>query len=187
MSTAEDCGQCHVRGDPLVIPASGGFIRRHEQYNELLASPHAALDCIDWHDSHKKAEFSIETGCVDCHEDFADGKSRFKKLGTKHLEAGLSCQDCHMPYAAKSAVAENEYTGDIRSHLFGITTDKNINMFNEAGTEATGVLVGEYVCLGCHEDMRRKYEVKDEKAMQKGKPLPSINWARKSTKKIHKG
>jgi hypothetical protein len=172
------CGKCHVRSDPATIPAKGGFIRHHEQYNELLASPHATLNCVDCHDSHKASEFSIHTDCTDCHEDHADG-ARMKKLGKKHLERGVSCQDCHMAYAAKSAVAFNTYKGDVRSHLFKITTDKNAELFTEDGALANDALPGEWACLGCHQNMVRKYEAK-------GKPEKAISWARKSTKKIHK-
>lgn len=57
------CGACHIRGDSATIPASGGFIRHHEQYNEILASPHAALDCVDCHNPHKKSSLSIVETC----------------------------------------------------------------------------------------------------------------------------
>ena len=43
------CGSCHIRGDADTIPASGGFIRHHEQYNEHLAGPHASFDCTACH------------------------------------------------------------------------------------------------------------------------------------------
>ena len=51
-------------------------------------------------------------------------------------------------------------------------------MFNQDGSLATGVLTGEYACLDCHVDIRTKFE-------DKGKPEKAIQWARKSTKKIH--
>ena len=40
-TSPEGCARCHVRGSVDAIPASGGFIRHHEQYNEYLAGPHA--------------------------------------------------------------------------------------------------------------------------------------------------
>ncbi|MEE9585663.1 MAG: hypothetical protein V3W09_02050 [Nitrososphaerales archaeon] len=46
------CGQCHIRGSSDAIPSKGEFIRHHEQYNELLASPMAFMNCVD---------------CIDCH------------------------------------------------------------------------------------------------------------------------
>jgi len=177
--SAASCGGCHVRGDPGEIPASGGFVRHHEQYNELLASPHAALTCVTCHDPHKKSEFSITTQCVDCHTEMSDVRATFKRLGRKHMAAGLECWDCHMPYAAKSAVAENPYKGDVRSHQFAITTDRDVEFLNEAGTLANGTLTGEWVCLGCHTNVQEKYEAQ-------GRPDRAVNWARRSLKRIHK-
>ncbi|MHC4472805.1 MAG: multiheme c-type cytochrome [Planctomycetota bacterium] len=172
--TSLACGKCHVRGDPTMIPASGGFIRHHEQYNELLASPHKDLKCVDCHDSHKKSEFSIHTPCTQCHEDVA-----FKKLGKRHMERDVSCEDCHMPYASKSAVKHNTYKGDVKTHLFKITTDKSAELFNADGSLANSELPGEWACLGCHQDVVKKFEGKN-------KPEKAISWARKSTRKIHK-
>jgi len=185
--SAAACGACHVRGDPMTeIPASNGFVRHHEQYNELLASPHSFLDCTSCHDSHKKSEISITTECTDCHDSYLDEKKAFKGLGRKHVDAGLSCQDCHMPYTGKSAVAFNTYKGDIRSHLFDISTDKNVEPFTEDGANASGILTGEWVCLGCHTNITKKFADKDAKLIEKGKTPKSISWARGSTKKIHK-
>ncbi|MFV1977733.1 MAG: multiheme c-type cytochrome [Myxococcota bacterium] len=173
------CNSCHVRGDPDLIPASGGFVRHREQGNELLASPHAALDCVTCHDPHKKANFSIVTQCVDCHIEMSDVKAAFKGLGRKHVAAGLECLDCHMPYTAKSAVAQNPYKGDMRSHQFAITTDRDVEFFNEAGTLANGTLTGEWVCLGCHTNVQEKYEAR-------GRPERAVNWARRGVKRIHR-
>ena len=180
------CGACHVRGDPMTIPASGGFVKHHEQYNELLASPHAMLSCNDCHDPHKKSEFSIKNTCVDCHTGYADVNQAFKGLGKKHALFGVDCVDCHMPYTGRSATTFGPYTGDIRSHLFAITTDPTVEPFNEEGTFATGVITGEWSCLGCHENLLAKFEKADAKAIEKGKPLKSVLFARKGTKKIHK-
>ncbi len=179
-TSSEACGQCHVRGDPMTeIPASGGFVKHHEQYNEILASGHAQLDCVECHNPHAKSEFSIHTTCIDCHEGYADVKKAFKKLGKKHIEFGLECHDCHMPYAAKSAVAFNNYKGDVRSHQFSISTDKNAEMFSPDGKNALGTLTAEFVCLSCHTNITDKFTAK-------GKPQNAVTWARKMVKKIHK-
>ena len=58
-TAALSCGKCHIRGDSASIPASGGFIKHHEQYNELLQSPHKNMECVACHDPHKKSEFSV--------------------------------------------------------------------------------------------------------------------------------
>ncbi|MEN8151498.1 MAG: cytochrome c3 family protein [Planctomycetota bacterium] len=176
--TALSCGKCHIRGDSALIPASGGFIKHHEQYNELLQSPHKDMKCTECHDPHKKSEFSIRKTCTDCHEGY-DELGALKGIGKKHAKRGIECKDCHMPYAAKSAVAFNKFKGDIRSHLFEISTDKSHELFSEDGLTATGPLPAEWSCLGCHTDIQEKFEAK-------GKPEKAIQWARKGVKKIHK-
>lgn len=172
------CGECHIRGDPMTIPASGGFVRHHEQYNELLASPHAMLDCTDCHDAHKRSEFSIVTECTDCHDEILEPKA-MNKLGLQHIDNGVTCADCHMPFAAKTAVAFNDYKADIRSHQSKITLDKDAKMFNDEGTLANGMITTDYACLGCHQKVLTDAEAK-------GKPEKALKWALKGAKKIHK-
>ncbi len=52
------CGDCHSRGGLTnAIPVSGGYIRHHEQLNEMRASKHgdgqgAELTCASCHDAH---------------------------------------------------------------------------------------------------------------------------------------
>jgi hypothetical protein len=124
-------------------------------------------------------EFSITTECESCHPEMSDVNGAFKGLGRKHVEAGLECWDCHMPFAAKSAVKFNDYKGDVRSHQFAITTDRNVEFLNPAGTLANGTLTGEWVCLGCHTNIQDKYAAK-------GKPEKAVDWARRGVKKIHR-
>lgn len=109
------CGQCHIRGEKEKIPAAGGYIQHHEQYNELLASPHKSLDCVVCHNPHKKSEFSIKKDCSACHEKQTNA---FK--GSVHESVGISCVKCHMPKATKSAITKSKYEADIKTHLFKI-------------------------------------------------------------------
>jgi hypothetical protein len=152
-NSKEFCGSCHVRGDPFTIPASGGFIRHHEQYNEQLASPHYALDCGSCHNSHKKVEFSIVNKCEDCHGEVADAYA-----GTSMGAVGVDCIDCHMPYASKSAVAFSANKGDVRTHLFEINVDKNGEMFTADGgavlldDDGQGAVTLNFACGDCHRD-----------------------------------
>ncbi len=147
------CGECHIRGDANTIPARGGFIRHHEQYNEQLASPHRNLDCVSCHNPHKKSEFSIRATCSDCHDDYAEAYE-----GTPMEIAGVLCEDCHMPFASKSAEVLGPFMGDVRTHLFRINTDRDGQMFTDDGNfvlldgDGQGAVTLDFACQGCHRD-----------------------------------
>ncbi|MBW2123401.1 MAG: hypothetical protein JRH07_16385 [Deltaproteobacteria bacterium] len=146
-TSAASCGKCHVRGAPDKIPAGHGFIRHHEQYNELLASPHKDMDCVDCHNPHKPLQAAIIADCSSCHGDVAE---KFK--GSKMERVGKTCTDCHMPKATKSAVSLARWQGDVKTHLFKIDTDPKAKMFSEDGKWAKGYLTLEFACLKCHLD-----------------------------------
>lgn len=183
-SSSELCGSCHYRDykDDTVI-ASGGFIKHHEQFNEIQNSAHGdALSCTSCHDAHvgvqdavKKGEFGytsstseefvgegIDKECSSCHEEKANSLE-----DTMHGENGVSCTDCHMPEAAKSAHVgggeeplhekglQNEYLrqqkdGDIKSHLFRINTSPEAELLTDDGKYANGYLTVEWSCGSCH-------------------------------------
>ena len=146
-NSAALCGSCHVRGDPATIPASGGFIRHHEQYNELLAGAHSARNCVDCHSPHKgvlygqAAAGGIHTTCQDCHQ----GKT------LNHVP--IACEACHMARATKSAQNRDVYRADISTHLFRINTDTALTRVDMMG----GSVAADYVsldvaCYQCHKD-----------------------------------
>ncbi len=153
----EGCGKCHIRGDVNQIPASGGFIKHHEQWNEMFTTKHSALQCVDCHDVHvglhplnPERESAIKISCGGCHLEEA---ASFEASSINHAgsSVGPECIDCHMARAAKSAVAAGTYEGDIRSHLFRINTSASAEMFTEDGAFANGYLTLEYTCLQCHD------------------------------------
>lgn len=145
-TSAAQCGGCHIRGDAGTIPASGGFIRHHEQYNEQQASPMAAMNCVDCHEPHTKAEFgSTELTCATCHP---SAGADFE--GSAMQAVGVECMDCHMPRASKSAQALGDFEGDVRTHLWIINTDAEASMFSEDGGTANGYLTVDFTCLQCH-------------------------------------
>lgn len=174
------CGGCHSNGVQTKVFAADGFILPHSQYNELLKSPHNNRYCVECHDPHKRSELSFRIECTDCHVHANMAKKKaFKSLGQQHLDRGIGCVECHMPYAAKSAVASNPWKADVRSHLFKITLDPDTEMFKEDGTMATGKLTAGFACLGCHVDVANKW-------VAEGKPEQAEAWARKNATKIHK-
>lgn len=161
--SAEACGACHYRTAPPgaevnVIPASGGFIKHHEQYNEHLAGPHSPLKCTSCHNPHKRGEFSIKDGreCTDCHDGIAASYAT-----NSMADYGVECKDCHMPYASKSANKLGPFEGDIQTHIFYINTDGEANMFTEDGSAVAldengkAAVTVDFACMRCHETGNR--------------------------------
>ena len=157
--SAEACGSCHYRTFPPGseengILASGGFIREHEQYNELLAGPHDVLECVTCHNPHKESGFSIVKECADCHEALSEAYST-----TTMYDYGVECEDCHMPYATRSAQALGPHHGDLQTHIFYIDTDPLANMFTEDGlfvildSNGKARVTLDFVCQRCHQNV----------------------------------
>ncbi|WP_135611019.1 multiheme c-type cytochrome [Methanococcoides sp. AM1] len=160
--SASFCGQCHRRGaEDDKIPASGTFVRHHEQYQELLASGNmSTLSCVVCHNPHNPVhegatneieEFGIITHCEDCHIEAAEIYEN-SVMGV----VGAECVDCHMPKNVKSAVNTSPYVADVSSHIFRINTSVDaefIYIDQEDGNEyANPYITLEYACLSCHED-----------------------------------
>ncbi len=149
--TSDQCGKCHYRGVPEDVDAKGGFIKHHEQYEELFQSKHMALDCIDCHDPHagvialRKANVpATRTQCANCH--FKEEKYQASAV----MKAMVDCIDCHMPRVTKSAVGNKAtFTGDIRTHLMAIDPTQ-VSQFTEDGKFALSQLGLEFGCRSCH-------------------------------------
>ena len=148
---AAQCGKCHYRGVPEEVDASGGFIKHHEQYEELFQSKHLTLDCVDCHDPHagviqlrKAGEQTTRTRCENCH--FKEAKYQASAMMRDMVE----CIDCHMPRVTKSAVGNAaKFTGDIRTHLMAIDPTE-MNQFTEDGKQALSQLGLNFACKSCH-------------------------------------
>ncbi len=161
---SQSCGACHRRGSFTEVNASGGFIRHHEQYEELFQSKHLALDCVQCHDPHAGVIQLRETGqpttltqCENCHFEQAQVVNN-----RRHDFVGVDCIDCHMPRVTKSALGDAErFTGDIRTHLMAISPDQ-IEMFNEDGSLALSQLSLNYACRSCHSPGGGAGELTDE-------------------------
>lgn len=144
--SAAACGQCHRRGtDMTVVPAARGFIEHREQYQEMLKSKHAVLNCVNCHDPHKRARQDMKATCETCHPEAA---AEF--AGSRHQKAGVRCEQCHMPNAVRTAVQRGPFEADLPSHLFKINTDVTAPMFTEDGRFARGYLTWQFSCLPCH-------------------------------------
>jgi len=145
------CGECHLRGGSEEVNASGGFIKHHEQYEELFQSKHITVDCVVCHDPHvgviqlrKAGQQTTRTLCENCH--FNEEKYQDSEIHP----AVADCIDCHMPRVTKSAVGNAEmFTGDIRTHLMGIDPTQ-IGQFTEDGSTALSELGLDFACRSCH-------------------------------------
>jgi hypothetical protein len=149
---SEECGDCHIRGEIEEVDASGGFIKHHEQYEELYQSKHITLNCVTCHDPHtgviqlrQNDERTTRTECNNCHWE----QEKFQK-NEIHTSLNMECIECHMPRIVKSAWGNAEiYTGDIRSHVMAIDPYQ-IEQFNEDGTVALSQIGLNYACRHCH-------------------------------------
>ena len=152
---AELCGECHHRGSPEAVDASGGFIKHHEQYEELYQAKHIVLDCVDCHDPHvgvvqlrQAGVQTTRTRCENCH--FEEAKYQNSEV---HQAVGVECIDCHMPRLVKSATGNAEmFTGDIRTHLMAIDPDQ-VEQFIELedGSVVSASQIGlDFACRHCH-------------------------------------
>jgi hypothetical protein len=162
LSQVPQCKGCHIRGDASQIEVENGLIVFDTQYGDIQASPHNDQECTVCHDPHLDTIYKAggykgdSQTCKTCHKDVEIKNSEM---------ADFDCEDCHMPYAAKSAVSINiNYDGgsvpmgDMRTHIFRIEGDAAYNMFtddgkslrlNDDGEASIGI---KYVCLTCHTD-----------------------------------
>lgn len=147
---AEACGDCHFRGVVEELDASGGFVRHHEQYEELFQSKHVTINCVVCHDPHAgviqlrktNAPATTRTQCENCH--FDESQNFNLEFHTQE------CIECHMPRVTKSALGDPErFTGDIRTHLMAIDPNQ-IEQFNEEGTQSLSQLGLNFACRHCH-------------------------------------
>ena len=149
--SAEACGTCHKHPDTDGIEAVDGFIRSEGQYSEFKAGAHAELACVSCHNPHKPAEFSIKKECADCHVDLAANYATSFKG-----QAGIQCEDCHMPYATLAAQPLGPHRGDRRTHIFTIDTRNGVSMFTEDGsevklTDGKAAVTLDFTCQRCHQ------------------------------------
>lgn len=167
----ENCGDCHRRGRVTQIDSKGGLIRHHEQYEDLLASPHRYLKCSSCHEPHKSVKYDsggfkgTKETCLACHE---------KQVVQISAKDKFECITCHMPRAGKSAVAvKHKFVGgevpegDVRAHLFRIKRHPSWKLFTDDGKfvrvndDGKAFLNVEYACMACHTDKDKKWAIEE--------------------------
>ena len=75
------------------------------------------VTCGTCPDPHKRAEVSIKVECTACHSK-AGGEFQSSTM----QRSGVTCVDCHMPPAGKSAESFRKFVGDVKSHIVKIST-----------------------------------------------------------------
>ncbi len=174
---AASCADCHIRTDPYEIDTSGGFIRHHEQFEELIQGKHAALGCTGCHDPHQPVRYGdqyelldgdkddpnpdftnfhgVRVDCASCHFNEAAAYDEWAS-GDLVLMGAVRCEQCHMPKATKSAVKAGTFHGDTATHLFGI--NPFVDPISDPELSTTGAnpanpyISLDYACATCHED-----------------------------------
>lgn len=152
------CSECHYRDSAFRMPWSGGFMKHHQQSEDLAHSPHSDMSCTTCHDPHRSVVYNdggTTRTCTQCHVGNEDNGF--------YVVAGMesvSCKECHMPMMGKSANVHGEYMGDVRGHLFEITTDAIYavdNVYEEDGAtfwnqdeDGDAEVTLDYACMGCH-------------------------------------
>jgi len=157
----KDCSECHYRDSEFRMPWSGGFMKHHQQGEDLSHSPHDAMTCMSCHNPHRSTVYNDEgliASCSQCHPGSEDnGYYSVQGMGD------LSCKDCHMPRMGKSANIIGTYEADVRGHLFSIMTepiaaadnvyDVDGSLFWNQDDDGNAEVTLDYACLACHDDM----------------------------------
>lgn len=204
---------------------SGNWIQHHEQYNEMTgvntadSNPahgdgvHASLNCTSCHDPHKRAHQVTDgiasalgitdnalaaqkrgaiVSCESCH-----GEKRLRySMGT------ITCVDCHMGEATKSAPANGEVgtwgkRADVKTHIFKIdTAATSIMRAANTITDINGSLIPvavaknalsvDYSCGKCHDSAMTTFTGRtalDRATAQSmasnihmSEPVPTFSW-----------
>jgi hypothetical protein len=148
--SAEACGDCHYRGDKTEIDTKGGFVRHHEQFEEMIQTKHNSLTCVSCHDPHegviqarKEGTSTTRVDCEACHYENAENQK------SAVMQSMVNCIDCHMPRITKSAVGDAaQWSGDIRTHFFAIDHDADAQ-FSEDGGVAISQVTLDWACKSC--------------------------------------
>ena len=176
-NTADDIADTRPNEMGGRIAASGGLIRHHEQYDEILGIDPDTLqttrtaaflslhgNCGSCHNPHGSSVNvnnplytgmpgvdPTKAGCLGCHPDY-DPQVR-AGFGMRNL----NCSDCHMPDLAKSATsvageADRPAVGDVRSHIFTIALGDTVDQFTTVtgGGFAYPAITGDWACRTCH-------------------------------------
>ena len=157
--SSEVCSYCHRRAeDDKIILVADDMIMNRQQHSEMLhnrkSDPRFRVTCLACHDPHASSESKngLTRECVDCHT------GKFKMEIKITAMSGLSCRECHMPYASRAtsdSMVKGYHKGDGVSHIFGISVDSHYTLDDGTGHAALNEdgfarLTVEMTCAACH-------------------------------------
>lgn len=155
----EACGTCHKRPvDKSLSVVAKDLVESRQQYTEMSLNKKGKFKftCVMCHDPHASVASvgGLVKKCEDCHT----GKFAKPVKIAAMANAGVTCIDCHMPYADRGAfdtMMLEYHRGDTRSHIFGISTDPSYTLDDGSGRASlTGDgfvrLTVEMTCYSCH-------------------------------------
>ncbi len=155
----EMCKTCHTKTDNnSIMLAANDLIVDLQEYSELTHSVKAKfkVTCTMCHDAHIniKEKGGIKRTCLVCHT----GKFKVEINIKPMAAAGISCENCHMPYAVRKnsdTMVKGYHKGDTLSHIFGISVDPKYTLND--GTKHASItkdglarLTVEMTCYACH-------------------------------------
>ena len=160
-----DCAACHHRDREARLIWKDGFILDRQEAVELSTSGMSDAECDQCHDPHKSTVYEqggipLNFDCSTC-EGGHGGTDR--DLAMDGIMEDVDCIDCHMPNMDISAGTVNEFTADVRSHIFGLLLApirREDNTYTIGDTTYWQVdpfldrvlITLDYACLGCHVD-----------------------------------
>ncbi|RMG93429.1 MAG: hypothetical protein D6708_05290, partial [Candidatus Dadabacteria bacterium] len=94
MEATDLCGECHTRDGQNRIAASGGLVKHHEQYDEMLGLPIDAEGTVTG--AASGGHYTSGVGCMGCHDPHKT--TRYQDVAPTGSAIRKECLDCHEGY-----------------------------------------------------------------------------------------
>ena len=154
--SAEQCGSCHYRDAGHRIAASSGYIKHHEQYDEMIGAGHKGLECVTCHDPHEpragmppKVPHTLKgrTDCQICHNPQKHEPWSAPPPQIPHtLKGRTDCLSCHGPQKLRGATLPKiPHTLKGRADCLSCHNSGGIKPFPKDHIGRTAA-----TCLNCH-------------------------------------